>query len=82
MNSRKDAVMRFSIRDMMWMTAVIAVAIGWYLDHYSAQRARDKSLKIMSEYMENWMKYDHSDAPLFVSPTLHNQHDTKSSSAE
>jgi hypothetical protein len=26
---------RFSIRDLLWLTAVVALAVGWWLDHSS-----------------------------------------------
>lgn len=25
---------RFSIRDVLWLTVVVALAVGWWLDHF------------------------------------------------
>jgi hypothetical protein len=27
--------MRFSIRDLLWLTVVVAMAVGWWVDHGS-----------------------------------------------
>ena len=34
-----DSVMRhrFTIRDLLWSTLVVALAVGWWLDHHSMQ---------------------------------------------
>jgi hypothetical protein len=29
---------RFTIRDLLWLTALVAMAIGWWLDHARTQR--------------------------------------------
>ena len=28
--------LRFTIRDLLWLTLVVALAVGWYLDHKNA----------------------------------------------
>jgi hypothetical protein len=33
---------RFTIRDVLWLTALVAVSIGWWLDHPNNVRARRK----------------------------------------
>jgi hypothetical protein len=35
---------RFTIRDMLWLTVVAALAVGWWIDHRGAPRDRDRSL--------------------------------------
>jgi len=30
--------MRFTIRDVLWLMVVVALALGWWLDHRKAQR--------------------------------------------
>ena len=32
--------LRFSIRDLLWLTALVALAVGWFLDH---RRRADQS---------------------------------------
>ena len=29
--------MKFSLRDLMWLTVVVALALGWWLDHRQSQ---------------------------------------------
>jgi hypothetical protein len=29
---------RFTIRDLLWLTALVAIGVGWWLDHRSIQR--------------------------------------------
>jgi hypothetical protein len=33
--------MRFTIRDLLWLTVVVALAIGWYLDRSRLQAYND-----------------------------------------
>ena len=33
--------MKFSIRDVLWLTVVIALAVGWWLDHSRSALRRD-----------------------------------------
>lgn len=28
--------LRFTIRDLLWLTAVVALAVAWWLDHHQA----------------------------------------------
>jgi hypothetical protein len=30
--------LRFTIRDLLWLTLVVAMGLGWWLDHRQAQR--------------------------------------------
>jgi hypothetical protein len=36
--------LRFTIRDLLWLTALVALAVGWWLDH-SQQAQRISALK-------------------------------------
>jgi len=29
---------RFSIRDVLWLTVVVGLAVGWWMDHAAADR--------------------------------------------
>ena len=31
--------LRFTIRDLLWLTVVVALAIGWWLDHRHASES-------------------------------------------
>ena len=33
-----NSIMRFSIRDVLWLTVVVGLAVGWWLDRKSTQR--------------------------------------------
>ncbi len=33
--------MRFSIRDLLWLTVVVALAVGWWLDRQNLVRELD-----------------------------------------
>jgi hypothetical protein len=33
--------LRFTIRDLLWLTLVVGMAIGWLLDHLSTAEMRD-----------------------------------------
>jgi hypothetical protein len=35
---------RFTIRDLLWLTAVVALAVGWWLEHNRADRAEAKRI--------------------------------------
>jgi hypothetical protein len=35
--------MRFTIRDVMWLTVVVALTLGWWLDH---QYLTDRAAKV------------------------------------
>ena len=34
--------LRFSIRDLLWLTLVVALAVGWWLDHAQSARIKDE----------------------------------------
>ena len=38
--------MRFSIRDLLWVTLVVAVCCGWWFDHTRMQREMQRRLVI------------------------------------
>ena len=45
--------LRFTIRDLLWLTALIAMAIGWWLDHDKwsslARDALDRGTRLAKE---------------------------------
>jgi len=51
---------RFTIRDVLWLTVVVALAFGWWLDRsrLSEQLAHDQrvigALKLLDERWPNW----------------------------
>jgi hypothetical protein len=36
---------RFAIRDVLWLTLVVGVAIGWWLDHSYAANRQEAAIK-------------------------------------
>lgn len=34
--------MRFSIRDLLWLTVVVALGVGWWLDRSALERERER----------------------------------------
>jgi hypothetical protein len=43
--------LRFSIRDLLWLTAVVALTVGWWLDH-SRLIAKHEELVNAAEYQK------------------------------
>jgi cation transporter-like permease len=39
--------LRFTIRDLLWLTAVVGLAVGWWLDHRDSQIAHHPLFKIL-----------------------------------
>ena len=39
---------RFTIRDLLWMTALIAPSLGWWLDHRQTARERTEMAGLIS----------------------------------
>jgi hypothetical protein len=33
--------LRFTLRDLLWLTALVALAVGWWLDHDRLERQRE-----------------------------------------
>ena len=50
----KRGWLRFSIRDLFWITVVIALALAWYVDHAKAARDHAASQKALSEITSCW----------------------------
>lgn len=51
--------MKFSIRDLMWLTAVAAIAVGWYVDA-ARRKEENEELKMvigLSEMELTWKPY-------------------------
>ena len=42
---------RFTIRDMLWLTVLVAVATGWVIDR---GRLAEQLRKVQSVRLENW----------------------------
>jgi len=40
--------LRFSIRDLLWLTLVVALAVGWWLDHARLSQNDEEMLPIPS----------------------------------
>jgi hypothetical protein len=40
---------RFSIRDLLWLTALVAMAAGWWLDH---RRVQTQNAEIQAKYKQ------------------------------
>jgi hypothetical protein len=40
--------MRFSIRDILWLTLAVALAVGWWLDHRNQQSTIRRQHDIIS----------------------------------
>jgi lipopolysaccharide biosynthesis regulator YciM len=55
---------RLSLRDLFWATALIAVGLGWYLDHRRAEnRRRDSAAlsRVAASAIENILSNPESD---------------------
>ena len=49
--------MRFSIRDILWLTILVAIAVGWWLDHRaSTQTEQQLRLELFAERVEQAQK--------------------------
>jgi hypothetical protein len=58
--------LRFSIRDLLWLTVVVALAVGWWIDHaHKQQDDLAPLLKAKSAALRNWRD-------------VHNRHDGNS----
>ena len=55
---------RFAIRDILWLTAVVALAVGWWSDHRSQAHAVDyyssactywrERVELMDDMLKSW----------------------------
>jgi hypothetical protein len=37
---------RFTIHDLLWLTALVALALGWWLDHLRIERFAGKAIEV------------------------------------
>jgi hypothetical protein len=62
--------LRFSIRDLLWLTALLAVCIAWWLDHrHAAAKYADlefsasfEKSRLMETYQAELRKIEHFEA--------------------
>ena len=40
---------QFSIRDLLWLTVVVALAVGWWIDHDTIRRERERLQSMQAE---------------------------------
>jgi hypothetical protein len=38
----RSLTLRFTIRDLFWLVVVVALAVGWWVDHAGVQRQRER----------------------------------------
>jgi hypothetical protein len=41
---------RFSIRDVLWLTVVVALGVGWWIDHSRTAKIHTLTLRLLAEY--------------------------------
>jgi hypothetical protein len=41
-------VLRFSIKDLLWLTALLGISIGWYLNHRTAAGRQEADREALS----------------------------------
>jgi hypothetical protein len=46
--------LRFTIRDLLWLTVVAALAVGWWLDHHKMAADSAKRDKYAAELAKQW----------------------------
>jgi hypothetical protein len=46
---------RFTIRDVLWLTAVVALGVGWWVDHRQSQRWEDLAITA-ADGRERWQE--------------------------
>jgi hypothetical protein len=42
--------LRFTIRDLLWLTLVAALVVGWWVDHRNVVLQRDELLQKVAQY--------------------------------
>src|SRR5262245_16353459 len=45
-------MVRFSIRDVLWLTALVALAVGWWLDRRDVQRRGEARATVIRSHAE------------------------------
>jgi len=44
--------MKFSIRDLLWLTVVVALAVGWWVDRTSYRGLREENSRLSKKLKE------------------------------
>ena len=48
--SQERPMFRFTIRDVLWLTVVVALAVGWWMDHREQSSRRDTTWAMLNRY--------------------------------
>jgi hypothetical protein len=59
---------RFTIRDVLWLTVVAALAIGWWLDHRRATRMEASYVDLMHRNTSLVEQLDGRGISVFIDP--------------
>ena len=63
---------RFTIRDVLWLTALVAVCAGWFVDHAIQEqrigRERDANIEAAAKVQVEWLKRYRGEIPSTPSP--------------
>ena len=50
---------RFTIRDLLWLTLVVALAVGWWLDHKPPPKPRYEVIEYVTPHSDGDVLIDH-----------------------
>jgi len=64
-------MLRFTIRDVLWLTVVVALSVGWWLDHHGPPENSGRSIALGPptdvEVIHAWARQAGKDAALILS---------------